>query len=378
MHRREFLSYSAGTLGAIVPAMSSNWSAFGAVFAEEDARGSSASSASSADSELAKACAALEPGDGADFPAGAQSAFSEADLAWQSTFHNDDQHGLIHLMGKPANANRSWHHQYYTVADNEWTVVARGMWNNPGHIYGAFTIDHGTGDLFQWRGNMNGRGPTDRRASWWKHETKEWDFIPVDVFDGALESHPNGSTWHPNLYGAGDGGLILQSGSRTLFWRNKDDAVESVSHRGLSFGAAAGIGAYWPAKDVAFVGGGQGGRLLKVTPDGSRTPKVEPVGELPITLGGNSHIYSTRFGSLHVHPGNPDKPLIVETVGEQTRTSGSRAWTSEDGSDWGRIEDHTFTTVPRVVCSLRGGLGALWAIGKTGSRDVSQLWKPKA
>lgn len=368
MHRREFLSRSAGLIGTIPALGALDWCA--RAFAQD------AASASAANSELARACAALKPGDGADFPTGAQTEFSEADLSWQSNFHHDNKHGLIHLMGKPANANRSWHHQYYTIADNTWTVVVRGMWNNPGHIYGSFTIDHDTGDLFQWRGNMNGRGPTNRRASWWKFETKEWDYIPVDIYDGALESHPNGSAWHPNLYGRGDGGLILQSGNRTLFWRKKDNAVESLTRSGLRYGAASGVGIYWPAKDVAFVGGGSRNGLLKITPNEGKTPHVKPAGELPIWLAGGSHIYSTNFGSLHVHPGDPGKLLIVETVGDQTRSSGARAWVSEDGDDWTRIDNHTFTTVPRVVCSLRGGLGALWAIGKTGSQNVSMLWKP--
>lgn len=406
MRRREFMVRMAGVIGAAAPC--SDW--FGALrntaaAGDKHVGEAALSSDALADSPLAKACAALAPGESAEFPQGAQSEFTRADLSWQTCFHHDERHGLIHLMGKPANANRSWHHQIYAIAENRWTVAGRGMWNNYGHIFGAFTMDHATGDLFVWRGGMNSpRNDHYRRAAWWKYETKEWGYTPVDIFDGPLISHPNGSAWHPNLYGRGDGGLVLDMSTHTLFWRKSNNAVESIPHPRDAFGNMLGVGVYWPARDAVIVGGsprgarrwsgGEGswkdlldtaesgpGTLLKVTPNGGRTPRVEELPRPPIVLAGDSplepglyeHVRKQtggRFGSLHVHPGNPEKLLIVETVGPG-------AWTSEDGATWKRIEDHPFTAIPRVICSLRAGWGALWAIGKDRERNTSTLWKPK-
>lgn len=352
MNRREFVIRSTGIAGAML--------------------GGGAVVAAAAESELAKACAAIAAGESANFALGGQTEFDNADLAWQTNFHHDDRHGLIHLMGKPANANRSWHHQQYNIADNKWTVVARGMWNNFGHIHGSFTIDHATGDLFQWRGGMDSaRNDHYRRAGWWKYETKMWGYVPVDIFDGTLASHPNGGAFHPNLYGNGDGGLILGQAAYTLFWRKRNDAVENIPHERNAYGPTMGVGVYWPAKDVALMGGSRGGALLQVSPNGGRTPTVRSLGVPPIGLAGDSHITGRNFGSLHVHPANPDKLLIVETIGP-------RAWTSTNGTDWTQIDNHPFTEMPRVICSLRGGLGALWCIARSRQRHASVLWKPKA
>ena len=101
--------------------------------------------------DLAQACGSLSAGQSTDFSSAGQSAFNEADLAWQTAFFHDELHGLIHLMGKPANADDQWKHEYYTVATNKWTVVGTSMWDNPGHIYGNFTMDPLTGDVFQQR-----------------------------------------------------------------------------------------------------------------------------------------------------------------------------------------------------------------------------------
>lgn len=335
--------------------------------------GSSAvTSCASAGNTLAEACAALAPGQAADFPAGAQSAYSEADLAWQTAFYHDDQHGLIHLMGKPANADTSWKHQYYTVATGAWTVVSTGMWDNPGHIYGNMTIDPLTGDVYQVRGGADFSSGRDmyRRAGHWKYSTRAWGYTTNDIYSGAFESHANGVCFHPNLYGPGNGGLIWDTQQRMCFWRKDNGAVSEVSHGFL--GEKEGIGEYWPARDKAIIGGADGGALALVSPNGGGTPIVTAVARPPITTAGNSDSGSGGFGSLHVHPGNPDKLMIVERGGSR------RVFTSTDGNSWSSAGTHPFTQFPYVVCSLKGNLGALLAVGRSGSSHISKLWKPSA
>ena len=66
-------------------------------------QGGSDASTQCSNTTLAQACSTLAVGSSVAFSGGAQSAFSEADLAWQTAFYHDDAHGFVHLMGKPAN-----------------------------------------------------------------------------------------------------------------------------------------------------------------------------------------------------------------------------------------------------------------------------------
>jgi hypothetical protein len=323
------------------------------------------------ESALAEACATLKPGESADFAAGAQSEFNEADLAWQTGCHFDDANGRIHLLGKPANMDQAWHHQIYRVSTSQWTLVARGMWSNPGHIYGNSTMDPGTGDLYCSRGGMNGDGAHAKRIAWYQAAKGKWEEAPVgrDFYRGALVSHANGCAFHPNLYGPGDGGIVLDTQFRTLLWRKSTDAVQDLQHSESQYGGLTSCALYWPARDAVIFGGAQERKvssLGKITP--GATPTLTPLGPPPIATFGASHEGSKNFGSLHVHPGSPEKLIIVERVG-------SRVFMSGDATTWTEAGTHPFTPDPYVVCALQG-LGTMWAIGCRGNRQLSRLWKP--
>lgn len=322
---------------------------------------------------LVEACARLTAGQSASYPSGVQTAFTEADMAWQTAFHHDALHNVIHLMGKPANDHDNWKHQIFDMAGNKWGNIETGMWNNPGHIYGNFAMDYSTGDLYITRGGMDGNAyENSKRARSWRFSTRSWDrLIPAsqDIYAGALVSHANGVAFHPDLYGSRDGGLVIDTQFRTLFWRKSTDAVQNVSHSTDAYGNNEGASCYSPSHNAVFVGGADGGQLLRVTP-GSGTPTVTALARPPIQLSGSSYLSSNGFGSLHVHPGNPRKLVILET-------NGQRAWESETGTSWAQIANHPFDLTPRVVCSLRGGLGTFWALGTRGSTQYSVLWKPR-
>lgn len=370
MRRRDFL-LSAGALGSVAPVLSLAQTTPCPVPTLSAQGGTStANSCVQATGSLAQACASLSAGQSADFAAGKQSMMGDADLAWQTAFYHDDLHGLIHLMGKPANDDTNWRHEYYTVSTGKWTSVGSGMWNNPGHIYDNLTIDWTTGDIFQVRGGADSSGGRDnyRRAAWWKYSTKTWGYTTTDIYSGAFESHANGAAWHPNLYGPGDGGLIWDTQQRTCFWRKSTGAVQSVSHD--FFGEYIGVGQYWPALDKAIIGGSGGGQLAIVSPNGGGTPTVTAVGRPPIETSGNSYLSSTAFGSMHVHPSKPGTMLILERKGSH------RVFASTDGRSWSQSGTHPFTTDPVVICQLRGGLNTFWGVGCSGSTQISKLWKP--
>jgi hypothetical protein len=327
-------------------------------------------------SALALACAALSSGQSATFASGAQSEFSEDDVAWQTAFYHDDLHGLLHLMAKPQNAASAWGHQIYDIAAGTWGNLSDGMWNNDGHIYGNTAIDFDTGDIYQSRNNA-GTGTPDfgRRARWWKYSEQDWDSVaPVsqDIYSGAMNATPNGLAWHPNLFGTGDGGLIWGDQVSFLYWRKSNDAVSRRAIGTDEYGARESGAVYWPAQDAVLIGGSRVpdiSNLAMITPN--PTPGGDPVltdlSAPPMSVRGGSHSSSGVFGSIHVHPGNPNKVLILESAG-------SDAYESTDGENWTQIGDHPFTLEPRVVCSLRGNLGCMLAVGAVST--TPRLWRP--
>lgn len=289
-------------------------------------------------------------------------------MEWQSDFYHDEINGVIHLLGKPANANSSWTHAYYTIATDSWTSPVNLGITSPGHIYGNSGMDYRNGDLYLVAASA------DNLLLRWQFSTKTWE-----VFTGLYSGNPsselnsiqNGLTFHPGLYA--DGGVVVGQVIRTLYWNRATETGAYSTHTANTYGTKEGIGIYWPAQQAAYVGGssGGGGVLLKVTADGSGNPVETLTSAAPIELQGRSRT-TPGYGSLHVHPNNPNKLMILETAG------GQRAWASSDGNNWTQVSNHPFDFEPRVVCSLRNSLGAFWAVGVVDSTSYSRLWRPAA
>jgi hypothetical protein len=369
--RREFLLGSAGTIGIVTPHLLLGATPCPPPAVRANSGSPMPTNCPDPNSTLAQACASLGSNQSVEFPSGANTGFNEAEISWETAFYHDDVNGLCQLMAKPANADRAWSHAYYTLATGTWARGGSGMWDNSGHIYGNFTMDFTTGDVFVSRATQGSDAP--RRLRWYKRVQGNWNSVaPVnqDIYSGAMENHANGIGYHPNLYGPGDGGAIWNEQANVHFWRKSTDGRESVGYAYGTYGEKEGANCYHPGLNAVFVGGSNGGDLMRVTPNSSAggRPVVTNMGRPPISTGGHSHESGSNFGSLHVHPGNPSKLMIVETAG-------SRVYTSTNGSTWTQAGNHPFGKTPRVVCSLRGGLGCLWAVGHNGSA-FSTLWKP--
>lgn len=317
---------------------------------------------------LALAAAALSSGQSASFTQ--QTSFSEDDIAWQTAFYHDEVRRRVHLMAKRQNDADAWGHQYYDEVSDTFGHETASMWNNDGHVYGNTAYDPATGDVFQLR---NLAGENGRRARWWKHSLQNWNSLaPVsqDIYNGAMNDTPNGLAWHPNLFGPGDGGWAWGDQVSFLFWRKNTDAVSRRSIGTDEYGAKEGAAVYWPAQDCLVMGGSTpSGHLARIDANGGDIPIVTDLGVPVIRTQGASHEGGGGFGSLHVHPGNASKLILVETAGP-------RAWTTTNGSSWTQVSNHPFTRVPRVVCSTRGGYGVLWAIGRDDTGNFSTIYKP--
>lgn len=322
----------------------------------------------SASSTLAVACAGLSSNQSVSFTN--QSAMNGAALAWQAAFYHDAVNGRIHLTGKPANADAAWSYQYYNIATDSWVSGGSLGWSHSGHIYGNFTMDYDTGDLYQGVGSYY-LGLHRYRLS------SGWDVISDMFISGRNNEIPNGGAFHPNLFGAGQPGVVYDNELDHNFWNKTTGVVTHTAHGGQLYGKKEGEGVYWPAKDAVYVGSGDanspggtaGGYIAKIAPG----PVVTQVANKPpIRWHGGSHLDGSGLGSIHVHPGNPDKLLLLETAG-------SRAWTTTDMATWTQVGNHPFTVAPRVLCSLRANLGCMWAVGRTdggGEIQYSALWRP--
>ena len=307
-------------------------------------------------SALSIAASGLTPGQSATFTNG--TGMSEADFAWQAAGQYDALHQVVHMMGKPANADQSWQHASYNIATDTWTPTQNLGWSASGHIYGNFAMDPATGDLFQSIGN-------NKRIQRYDRASNTWTQLSVDIYAGSVSSHLNGIAWHPNLYGTGDGGLVIQDENRTMFWRKSTNTMQDFYTGNI--GDNAGQGVYFAAVDQVVVG--QTANVL-VSPNGGSLPLVVNVGAPPIKTGGLSTVYSLPYGTLMQHPGDPSKLMLLE------RRGGRRVWESVDGDNWTLATfTHPFDINEYEIIPLPD-LGVLWAVGFNGSIAQSKLWRP--
>jgi hypothetical protein len=298
-------------------------------------------------SALAVAAAALSSGQSASFAAGKNPDLFLNDLEWQANGFYDPTNRLVHLMGKPV-GDTAWSHSRYNIDTGAWTTVA-GMWNNLGHIYANSTIDPSTGDVYCARGGFQSGGDHNRQVARWDRATASWGaYAPTasDISAQTLVDVCNGVSYHPNLYGAGDGGLCIEQEFRTMFWRKSNNTADDTHTHGDSFyGNKEGISCYHPGMDAVFLGAADASTpLLKITSG----PTLANTSNPPIQLGAHSRNQGTEFGSLHVHPTDSTKLIIVST-------NGTHYWTSTNGSAWTDVGTHPFnngTQFPRVLVSM--------------------------
>ena len=327
---------------------------------------------------LYAACLALDEGESADFSAGNQSTFNQASLEWQTDFYHDPIRHRVHLLAKQAGLTSAWRHQFFNIRTGSWTLVTDSLTGvaQYGHIYGNTGFNWYTGELYQVAGGVNtasnrdlfGYDPDDGTNGSWSEVVSNFDS------GGNWNDTANGVAVHPQLYGPNKPGVIIDQQISTVFIDLSDDSDEDVSHSTNTYGDKYGCGVYWPEVNGAVMGGSNGDALALVRPNSGGTPTVTTLSDPPIRVSGESRENGAGFGSLHVHPGNPNKLLLLETVGNSAYEG---TWTGSDIS-WSAIDDHPFDEAPRVLCSLRGGLGCMWAVGldNSSSTNFSTLWRP--
>jgi hypothetical protein len=332
-------------------------------------------------SALENAILALTGGQSATFAGGTGSGIDAAQFDWQDAFYYDHGHKRCQVMGKAANANSSWIHRTYDLATNAWIAPSFSGWNGngAGHIYSNFTLDPALGDCYCFAGI--GTNALQK----FTYATQTWSTALSNAFQpgppSGIVDPINGICWHPNLFGTGDGGVIMCAvtnlpNAGLVYWR-KSTGVRTQVGTSIDAGNQVGTGMFFGAINKAIMGGqsanpgnGTPSNHILVTPNVTpgATPTNASVGAPPIKTGGDSVSQGYNWGSVHPHPNDASRMMLLERV-NATR----RVWTSTDGDTWLlKGYTHPFSVTTGIsICSLFP-LGALWAISPT----TSVLWKP--
>lgn len=268
-----------------------------------------------AGNDLATAAAALVPGSGATSYAsfaiptyGTLSGLTGDGLDWNIRMHWDATNLYAYLMYKAANQTNAFRLVRYAAATNTWSIIHSGGFpvgggTGTGHAYDSSALDPATGDYYylplyaenviRWTGTT------------WVSATGN-----VTGGTGSASSVRN-VTWHPNLYGTGDGGLVsARSSASVRAWRKSSGASGSwVAIGSMPYSSVVDTqGVYCSGLDQAILSCGTTGlACLRVVP--GTTPTVVRNGyDLPTPCTANatggdpnmSRLIQTPSGSVAV------------------------------------------------------------------------------
>lgn len=319
--------------------------------------------------ELGAAALDLTSGQNVDLTALATpvpvTGFLASEHAWSMKHFYDPVRQRIMYMGKRASSPRPYRTAVYRLVDNV-LEAENNLPEGSGHIYSGNAMDPETGDMFL-------QNYLDATTRWWNAETKTWGLTSARPgwntgFDD--DGVGNGLCWHPNLYGVGEGGLVLRTWHNCWFWRKSTDTWEEVERvtKDSTLSHYAGM-EYLPALDmVVAIGGNQ--------PRFNVTRNSTPLGTPVITEGvtGTTPPFdinsgSAASGAVIMHPSGT-KLLAIEGAG-------TRVYQCSDGSNW---TDTGYThplpqgaQASRSLCVIPD-IGVIQGVNET----MNTLWKVPA
>jgi hypothetical protein len=327
---------------------------------------------------LSQAAGALSPGQSVDFVAGRNPLTRHnPEISWQEiTLYYDAKRKEAQYMGKPqSGVSLDYSHYIFDEARNSWRTTGQNLFPGLGHVW-VSTWDPDSGDYFFHRYGENG-------LRWFRRQTEAWTETKSQPgFLGRSMNTINGMAYSPELFGAGDGGIVCQSIDDVWAWRRAND---SWTHLASGAYGKNGTGLYMPGPGIAVIGSGtfqdQPGDLYLVK-NGSSVPGsglITNVGRPPIIIGGAGG--GSGRGKLLVDPANPERLLILEYLGS------SRVWSSVDyGRNWKQEDfEHPFNDL--TGASFNGFTAAaispykvIWGLSSSTNPEgnTSRLWKPNA
>lgn len=348
----------------------------------------SVSVVSAVTSTLGVAANALSAGQYTTF-LGPPTAVGQFGISWQAaTAFWDVTNREFQFMGK-AQSGGAASHWIYSESLHAWRYTTLSLVpGQTGHVWNI-SLDRDTGDYYYLdfplsqfirrmvRSVEAGQGSTN--SPWTVTSTPAFD-----IRDGSAET---GIGFHPNLYGAGDGGVILWGVGDMAAWRKSTDTWTEMQHYGGGSywgSGGSGSGCYIPGLDKLLVGTGSAKQNFLVVSAGSGgalATNTPPLVAAPIKVFGSTTA-SLPWGKLVLHPSNSSKVLILEAG---PKSSGLRVWSSIDaGTSW-TLESfsHPFHSLPWTgddagawTCGAVPEYGVIWGLAYNGTTTQGMLWKP--
>jgi hypothetical protein len=300
-------------------------------------------------------------------------------IQWTNRFFYDHKNARAHLLGKNASsqgAERS--HCIYDAAANTWRSTIYGG-NETGHIYESFAYDPQEAKPYhsQW-----GTSAMPVRTWSWGAALDSWSATSTCPWALSSTNATNPAMgWHPNLFGAGDGGLIAlrlvsSSNVELVAWRRSTNQWSRIEGSGNSAsGGSPQLGAVEYVRGAGFavatfatgstftIGAGSGGQIARPV----------QISNPPIACrhaGGSSNV-----GILIDDPTGGPNAYILEKAGS------NRVWQLVNGS-WAqrsythRMPSGSATSDTNWVVASVYPLGVFW--GRSNRSGPSTLWRPNS
>lgn len=327
--------------------------------------------------------------------------FSEGQMAWNALGYHDVTRGLIHIMGKgTSSTDATWHHTYYDIAANAWSAQNNlAVSDNFGHVYANFTMDPTTGDLYA----VLEQQIVGQQV--WKYSAgpRTWARQSAILFTGPTSTPCNGVGFHPNLFGAGVGGVCVAlrtDGADNMgyaLYNPVTNQRSQVPTTTINNGGDTAQMVYFPAINKMIQGRARGNDAFisagnALPPAAPLTPvSVVPVGLPLFPCGGPADTTAapqTNMGVRFCHPfsngaGAGFNPMLSASkmvVLGRTNSSGappdSRAYTTVDGVNYVPVVNHPMTcTVGSIMIPLGGGADCVLQLGTLGNGTNVKQWR---
>jgi hypothetical protein len=303
-------------------------------------------------------------------------------IQWVNRFFYHHERRSAYLFGKYQNNvnNGQRHLMVYGANANSWTSSSGFEigGDEAGHIYESVAFDPATATLYtgRWNTNFIYRWTVgDALESW----TQVAEYGSHWAQTGAPVNRP--MAWHPNLFGVGDGGLVIwrnisQSVDMELLtWRKRTGTFHSIT--GTQFNATADTNAstceYVRAYDAVFASHANGNTYRINAGSAGVLASPVQITNPPIRctyIGGGS-----SGGILIDDPRGLGGPYILAKG-----TGNGSVWKYENGAWVAKTYTHPFPTAA-------AGNGTLWAVascyplgvfkcrpGSTSALPI--LWRP--
>lgn len=305
-----------------------------------------------------------------------------------SNFYYDSVNREFQVMGKPASGqSTSWGHYVYDEVQNTWTRTTNRVFQSgttSGHCWNH-AFDPATGDYYfiVSASNLMNRWV---RSSWVANGKGTYDaWVTTSTASGSILSTSysgwGGIGWHPNLFGSGDGGVVVRGGANRAGWRKSTDSWQFINNVGgtnLAAHDGGGRGLYYSDTDKLILGTGATNTAagpmesFDAGSGGSIDTTPTTLGVPPVQICGAAS--GQAYGHIMKHPDGSDRLLLLHRNGNlYVSTNRAVSWSSSGTHPLNGVLGDSW-----VACALPDHNACVWGIssGTGGAAAGTYLWKP--